>query len=103
MLLTSTVLIFFPTTSRSRSRRSTSTSGNSSTVVSPRQRIPRRPRCCLLGPLLRRADPRAERLATDRDRRVESLAVLRTRLGQHVRRRAFEPLRRQFLQARLVV
>src|SRR5947207_13838194 len=103
MLLASTALTFFPTTSRSRSRRRTSTSGNSSTVVSPRQRVPRRLRRCLLGSLLRRAHPRAERVVIDHDRGVEAFAVLGTGLGQHVPRRPFESVRGQLLQASLVV
>src|SRR5688572_12078210 len=103
MLLISTDLTFLPTTSRSRSRRRTSTSGNSSTVFSPRQRVPRRLRCCLLGSLLRRAHPRTQRFVIDRDGRVEALAVLGTGFGQHVHRRALEALCGQFLEAGLVV
>src|SRR5688500_2805310 len=102
MLLISTALIFLPTTSRSRSRRSTSTSGNSSTIVSPRQRVPRRSRRCLLGPFLGRAHPGTERSPIDRHRRVETFSVLGTGFGQRVDRRALEALRGQLLQARLV-
>src|SRR5688572_23486604 len=103
MLFASTPLTFLPTTSRSRSRRRTSTSGNSTTVVSPRQRVPRRLRCCLLRPFLRRAHARAERLVIDHDGRVEALAVLGPGLREHVHGCALETVGGQFLQARLVV
>src|SRR5438552_15381885 len=87
--LTSTALIFLPTTSRSRSRRRVSTSGSSgngptrvgvgvrdSARAGPLQRFPRHPGRRLLGLLLRAALARSVRAAADIAAGEEALVVV---------------------------
>src|SRR6476620_304254 len=108
--LTSTSLIFLPTTSRSRSRRITSTSGSS--IHAP----PRRSsgaalrdarvgfaRGLLLRFLLRAADPRAQRLPSDHDGRRELFLMIRTPVFDLIDGQRPELLRRELLEDRLVI
>src|SRR4029453_1097328 len=105
--LTSTSLIFLPTTSRSRSRRITSTSG-SSIPVPLRPRRPRQPgvrlTCGLLfGFLLRPPHSGAEHLPADHHGRRELLLMIGTALLDVVHGEGPELLRGQLLEDRLVV
>src|ERR1700675_4951993 len=132
MPLTSTDLIFLPTTSRSRSRRTTSTSGSSG-IAAPHRRsrrgvvvrwsfafafgrlllgspialqaqpAPRRACCGLLGLLLGPTLARSVRLAPEQHRGKEPLGVIGTLVMHLIARKLVEPLRGQLLQARLVV
>src|SRR5881397_258324 len=104
--LTSTSLIFLPTTSRSRSRRITSTSGSSIPV--PFRWVRDHARVGLAGRLLLRlllgpADARAERRAADDDGRGELLLMIWAALLDLVHRKGPQLLRRELLQDRLVV
>src|SRR5439155_487808 len=108
--LTSTSLIFFPTTSRSRSRRITSTSGSSmhapshrSSGASLRDARVRLSRGLLLRFLLRAPDARPQRLAGDHDGRRELLLMVGTPVLDLVHRQRAELLRRELLEDRLVV
>src|SRR6266498_3969849 len=121
----STALMRLPTISRSRSRRTTSTSGNSGIVILrwglPRPRgdrvlavvpdrhlavakaAPRDTRRRLLRLLLRSALARSPCLAAQKHRRVEALRVVRPFVSHLVTRKLVERLRRELLQSRLVV
>src|SRR5262245_9070781 len=123
--LTSTSLIFLPTTSRSRSRRITSTSGSSMPVPfrafgsalgpalgpglgsgldrSSRDQRMRLARGLLLRLLLGSSDPAAQRLARDHDRRRELLLVVGTPLLDVIHGERAELLGGELLQDRLVV
>ena len=83
---TSTVLIFLPTTSFSRSRRKTSTSGNSG-IVAPLfpQPTARHPGRGLLGLLLRTTFAFAVRLVADEHGCEEVLGVVRALVTDEVR------------------
>src|SRR3990172_4237925 len=108
--LTSTVLIFLPTTSRSRSRRITSTSGSS---ISPSsgclpgaalvQTLVGFARGVLLGFLLRATDTGAEHLAGDRHGGGELLQVIGALLGDVVGGQRTQLLRCELLQDRLEI
>src|SRR3954469_13245914 len=125
---TSTPLIFLPTTSRSRSRRTTSTSGSSgiraphrrscrgavvgqslarlpigSPAVLRTQLAPRGSRRRLLGLLLRATLAGSVRYSPEHHRRVEALGVIGTLVVHVVPRQLLEPLRGELLQSRLVV
>src|SRR3954468_12960099 len=108
---TSTALTFLPTTSFSRSRRITSTSGSSGTLLLPcpdrrlsrRHPFPRRTRRRLLGLLLRAALAVPVRLSVEEHRREEPLRVVGPLVANLVARQTVEPLRRELLQPRLVV
>src|SRR5581483_1931836 len=106
-----------PMSSRSRSRRTTSTSGSSGIAVSLAARrrecrsgalfrlesFPCRARCRLLGLLLGPSFAVAVSLAAQRHRGVEALGVVGS-LGAHlVARQLIEPARCDLLQARLEV
>src|ERR1700733_7042749 len=87
--VTSTDLIFLPTTSFSRSRRSTSTSGSSGTVAPLTgslflQARPCDPRGRLLGLLLRSALALAVAMLVHEDRREELLRVIRAFVAHDV-------------------
>src|SRR5262245_18596473 len=103
---TSTSLIFLPTTSRSRSRRITSTTGSSIAVPSPigssdpAVRLARR---LLLRLLLRSAHPRAEGLSADHHGGRELLLVVGPALLDVVHGERSQLLRRELLEDRLVV
>src|SRR5215210_4116809 len=124
---TSTAFTRLPMISRSRSRRTTSTSGSSGILLlqlaartqrhgSARRRrrrrvgravlmhaVPRRACGGLLGVLLRAPFALPEDLAAQRDGGEEALRVVGP-LGAHVvARQLVEPLRRDLLEARLVV
>src|SRR3954463_12208169 len=125
---TSTPLIFLPTTSRSRSRRTTSTSGSSgiraphrrscrgavvgqslarlpigSPAVLRTQLAPRGSRRGLLGLLLRATLAGSVRYSPEHHGRVEALRVVGTLVVHVVARQLLEPLSGELLQARLVV
>ena len=105
---TSTVLIFLPTTSFSRSRRMTSTSGSSgiAPLLSPvfaRKPTARDPGRGLLGLLLRATFAFAVALVTDEHRREEVLGVIRALVAHDVPRPPERPRRGELLEARLVV
>src|SRR5689334_9292837 len=111
--VTSTALIFLPTTSRSRSRRITSTSGSSgipAPLLSPvslrlvlLQAGPRNPRRALFGLLLRAAFALAVAHVAEVDGGEEVLRVIGT-LGSHDVARPPDRLRgRELLETRLVV
>src|SRR3954463_194168 len=125
---TSTPLIFLPTTSRSRSRLTTSTSGSSgiraphrrscrgavvgqslarlpigSPAVPRAQLPPRGSRRGLLGLLLRATLAGSVRYSPEHHGRVEALRVIGTLVVHVVARQLLEPLRGQLLQSRLVV
>src|SRR5262245_588742 len=121
----STALMRLPTISRSRSRRTTSTSGNSGIVVlrsglgrpgcdgllsvgrlvvrDLAQVLPRDAGRRLLGVLLRPALAGAPRLAAQQHGREEVLRVVGPFVAHLVARELVEGLRGQLLQARLVV
>src|SRR2546425_4794169 len=121
----STPLMRLPTISRSRSRRITSTSGNSGIVLLrwglPRPRgdrvrsvvaardvalaeaAPRDARCRLLRLLLRPPLARAPRLAAQQHRREESLRMVRPLVSHLVTGELLEGLGGELLQAGLVV
>src|SRR6478609_1884424 len=130
--VTSTVLIFLPTTSRSRSRRPTSTSGSSgiraphrgscpvlgslhaawrslarrrlgTVLVLHGQPAPGGARRRLLGLLLRAALALPPGRSPDQDGREEALGVVRSLVGHLVARELLEPAGGQLLQPRLVV
>src|SRR4051794_1430686 len=109
--VTSTAFTFLPTTSFSRSRRITSTSGSSGTLLLPcpdrrlarRHPFPRSPRRGLLGLLLRSALAVAVGPAVEQHRREEALRVIRSLVAHLVARQLVEPLGRELLQPRLVV
>src|SRR6266576_5454854 len=108
--LTSTSLIFLPTTSRSRSRRITSTSG-SSINAPPHRSIGASLRdarvglasSLLLGFLLRAPDARPQRLSGDHDGRRELLLVVGAPFLDLVDGQRSELLRCELLEDRLVV
>src|SRR5438067_2276780 len=109
--LTSTVLIFRPTTSRSRSRRRVSTSGSSGTRTTrvragaragPLQRLPRHPGRHLLGLLLRAPLTGAVRAAAHVDGGEEALVVVGALVGDLVAGHVVEA-RRQLLEPALEV
>src|SRR4051794_34015949 len=113
---TSTALIFLPTTSRSRSRRTTSTSGSSGIshpdTVPPvgggadrlaLQPLPRDPCRCLLGRLLRASLTRAVLLVAEVHRGEEALRVVGTLVTNLVAGQLVAPSGCELLQPRLVV
>src|SRR3954470_5482384 len=113
---TSTCLMRLPTTSFSRSLFSVSTSGSSGTgahlgvlslglgaVARCRQRPPRLLHSRLLGLLLRPTLARPALLLVDVHGGEEALGVVRTALLDLITGQRVEPLRREFLQTRLVV
>src|SRR5690349_21449128 len=99
----STLLIFLPTTSRSRSRRITSTSGSSGIVHALVQPLPCDTRRGLLGRLLRPPLAVAVRLAADEHRREEPLVVVGALVAHLVAGQLVDAARRQLLEPRLVV
>src|SRR2546422_4693 len=108
--LTSTSLIFFPTTSRSRSRRITSTSGSS--ICAPPHRsggAALRDACVglarslLLRLLLRAPNASPQRLPGDHDGRRELLLMVGTAILDLVHGERMELLGRELLEDRLVV
>src|SRR6266571_613934 len=108
--LTSTSLIFFPTTSRSRSRRITSTSGSSIHAPPHRSRGSALRDACvglarslLLRLLLRAPDARPQRLSGDHDGRRELLLVVGAPFLDLVDGQRSELLRCELLEDRLVV
>src|SRR6266576_3004774 len=108
--LTSTSLIFLPTTSRSRSRRITSTSGSSipapphrSSGAALRDARVGFARGLLLRFLLRAADARAQRLPGDHDGRRELFLMVRTSVLDLIHGQRPELLRRELLEDRLVI
>src|SRR5690242_14119020 len=113
---TSTDLIFLPTTSRSRSRRTTSTSGSSGIshpdTVPPVRRgadrlalqpLPRDPRRRLLGRLLRAPFTRAVLLVPQEHRGEEALRVVGALVTDLVAGQLVAPSGCELLQPRLVV
>src|SRR6476620_401800 len=113
---TSTAFTFFPTTSRSRSRRTTSTSGSSGiphpdTVPSvgggaarlALQPFPRDSRCGLFGRLLRASFAGAVLLVAEEHHGEEPLRVVGALVAHLVAGQLVAPLGRQFLEPRLVV
>src|SRR5215218_9775178 len=113
---TSTALIFLPTTSRSRSRRTTSTSGSSGIshpdTVPPvgrgavrlaLQPFPRDLRCRLFGRLLRTPLPRAVLLVAEEHRGEEALGVIGAFVTYVVPGQLVVPSGGEFLQPRLVI
>src|ERR1041384_7704944 len=88
--LTSTPLILRPTASRSRSRRTTSTSGSSGIRGSPRlaevavQALDGDARGGLLGLFLRAAGAAAVRGAVEHHRRLEALRVIGSRFAERI-------------------
>src|SRR5262245_37984089 len=106
--VTSTDLIFLPTTSFSRSRRMTSTSGSSG-IVAPLiagfvlQPCPCHPCCGLLGLFLRASFAVAIRTVTDEDRREEQLRVVGSFVAHDVAGAPKHARRRRFLESRLEV
>src|ERR1700722_1038422 len=112
--VTSTDLIFLPTTSRSRSRRMTSTSGSSGIPVSPfacmfflqlflAKASPRDPGRPLLGLFLGSAFTVAEALVVEIHRREEVLGVIRALVADHITGTPDRLRCGQLLETRLVV
>src|SRR6476661_5468549 len=108
--LTSTSLIFLPTTSRSRSRRITSTSGSSihapphrSCGAAIRDACVGLARGLLLRLLLRPSDARPQRLAGDHDGRRELLLMVGAPVLDLIDGQRTELLGRELLEDRLVV
>src|SRR5947207_1304288 len=106
--VTSTVLIFLPTTSLSRSRRITSTSGSSGIIVSLCARLvlqtrPGHPRRRLFGLLLRSTLAVAVRPVAHVHGRIELLRVIRPFVPHEVAGPAERSRRGRFLQPGLVV
>src|SRR5436190_7453922 len=108
--LTSTSLIFFPTTSRSRSRRITSTSGSSihapphrSSGAALRDACVGLARSLLLGLLLRAPDARPQRLPGYHDGRRELLLMVGAPVLDLVHGERTELLGGELLKDRLVV
>src|SRR4051794_38782537 len=108
----STFLIFLPTTSRSRSRRITSTSGSSGigfsaggvrTRWSRMEQFPCHTRGGLLGRLLRASLALAVGLAAQEHGGEEPLVVIRSLVAHDVARQLVDPARRELLESRLVV
>src|SRR4051812_27666641 len=112
MPVTSVPLIFLPTTSRSRSRLTTSTSGSSG-ILSPhhlqlavRVRAQPEPRSAsrgLLGLLLGSTFAEPSGLATDQHRREEALGMVGSLVPDLIPRQLLEALRGELLEAGLVV
>src|SRR5690242_13648816 len=111
----STFLIFLPTTSRSRSRRTTSTSGNSG-IGCPRrcgrgrgvgdaelQPFPRLARGNLFGSLLRATLAGSVHLTAQQHGGEEALGVVGALVAELVPGKLVEELRGELLQAGLVV
>src|SRR6478672_5647911 len=109
----STFLIFLPTTSRSRSRRTTSTSGSSGIAHSrggvggvgdaELQPFPRFACRDLFGRLLRTSLAGPVHLAAQQHGGEEALGVIGALVADLVARELVEQLRGELLQARLVV